>query len=85
MGPLLFSLALFDYLSTYSPPDGLLNQLWYLDDGALVGSHTTLASFLDALQHACMDASFNTHHENVSVKGICICYYPYIVHYPYIV
>ena len=50
MGPLLFSLALFDYLSTYSPPDGLLYQLWYLDDGALVGSRTALAPFLDALQ-----------------------------------
>ena len=50
LGPLLFSLALSDYLSIYSPPDSLVYQLWYLDAGALVGSRTALASFLNALQ-----------------------------------
>ena len=38
LGPLLFALVLSDYLSTHPSPDGLLHQLWYLDDGALVGS-----------------------------------------------
>ena len=30
-------------------PDGLLYQLWYLDDGALISSHSALATFLDDL------------------------------------
>ena len=37
-------------LSAHSSPDDLLYQLWYLDDGALVGSCVILASFLHILQ-----------------------------------
>ena len=50
-GPLLFSLVLLDYLSAHPPLDGQLYQLWYLDDGALIGSWAILASFLNVLQH----------------------------------
>ena len=49
LGPLLFSLVLSDYLSSRSSPDGLLYQLWYLDDGALISSRPALAIFLDSL------------------------------------
>ena len=42
---------LTDYLSSRPTPDGLLYQLWYLDDGALIGSRSALVSFLDSLQH----------------------------------
>ena len=49
LGPLLFALVLSDYLSIRASPDGLLYQLWYLDDGALVGSRPALATFLDDL------------------------------------
>ena len=51
LGALLFSLVLSDYLSSHPSPDGLLYQLWYLDDGALIGSRSALATFLDSLQH----------------------------------
>ena len=34
LDPLLFSLVLTDYLSSRPSSDGLLYQLWYLDDGA---------------------------------------------------
>ena len=50
LGPLLFSLVLLDFLSHHHAPDGLCFQLWYLDDGILVGSPTALSSFLDVLQ-----------------------------------
>lgn len=46
-GSLLYSLVLQDYLSAHPFPDGLLYQLWYLDDGVFVGSHII---FLDVLQ-----------------------------------
>ena len=36
-------------MSHHYAPDGLCFQLWYLDDGILVGS-PTLTSFLDVLQ-----------------------------------
>ena len=32
-------------------PDGLCFQLWYFDDGILVGTPSALSSFLDVLQH----------------------------------
>ena len=50
LGPLLFSLVLLYFLSHHHAPDGLCFQLWYLDDGILVGSPTALSSFLDVLQ-----------------------------------
>ena len=50
LGPLLFALVLLEYLSTHPSPNGLLYQLWYLDDGGLVGSRSALATFLDDLQ-----------------------------------
>ena len=50
LGPLLFSLVLRDFLSNSPIPDGLYFQLWYLDDGILVGTPTALSSFLDGLQ-----------------------------------
>ena len=37
-------------MSSRPSPDGLLYQLWYLDDGALIGSRYALVSFLDSLQ-----------------------------------
>ena len=43
----LFALVFSDYLSTHPSPDGLLYQLWYLDVGALVGSHPALATFFN--------------------------------------
>ena len=39
-----------DFLSNSPIPDGLHFQLWYLDDGILVGTPTALSSFLDGLQ-----------------------------------
>ena len=50
LGPLPFSLVLLDFLSHCHAPDGLCFQLWYLDDGILVGTPSALSSFLDALQ-----------------------------------
>ena len=50
LGPLLFSLVLRDFLSNCPVPDGLHFQLWYLDDGILVGTPSALSSFLDDLQ-----------------------------------
>ena len=51
LGPLLFSLVLLDFLSHCQASDGLCFQLWYLDDGILVGTPSALSSFLDVLQH----------------------------------
>ena len=50
LGPLLFSLILLDFLSHSPTLDGLAFQLWYLDDGILVGTHSALSSFLCFLQ-----------------------------------
>ena len=50
LGPLLFSLVLRDFLSNCPVLDGLHFQLWYLDDGILVGTPSALSSFLDDLQ-----------------------------------
>ena len=50
LGPLLFSLVLRDFLSNCPVPDGLHFQLWYLDDGILVGTPSALSSFLGDLQ-----------------------------------
>ena len=50
LGPLLFSLVLRDFLSNCPVPDGLHFQLWYLNDGILVGTPSALSSFLDDLQ-----------------------------------
>ena len=47
---ILFSLVLLDFLSHCHAPDGLCFQLWYLDDGILVGTPSALSSFLDVLQ-----------------------------------
>ena len=44
-GPLLFSLVLIDFLSSVSFPAGLAFQLWYSDDGTLVGTRSSLAPF----------------------------------------
>ena len=41
---------LLDFLSHCHAPDGLCFQLWYLDDGILVGTPSALSSFLDVLQ-----------------------------------
>ena len=49
LGPLLFSLVLIDFLSSVTLPAGLAFQLWYLDDGTLVGTRSSLASFLQML------------------------------------
>ena len=49
LGPLLFSLVLIDFLSSVTFPAGLAFQLWYLDDGTLVGTRSGLASFLQML------------------------------------
>ena len=59
MGTLLFSFVLLDFLSHYQAPDGLCFQLWYLDDGILVGTPSALSSFLDVLQHH--DPSYGLH------------------------
>ena len=48
---LTFSLVLLDFLSHCQAPGGLCFQLWYLDDGILVGTLSALSSFLDVLQH----------------------------------
>ena len=37
-------------MSHHRAPDGLCFQLWYLDDGILVGSPIALSSFLNVLQ-----------------------------------
>ena len=42
---------LLDFLSHCQAPDGLCFQLWYLDDGILVGTPSALSSFFDVLQH----------------------------------
>ena len=60
LGPLLSSLVLLDFLSHCQAPDGLCFQLWYLDDGILVGTPSALSSFLDVLQY--QGPSYGLHH-----------------------
>jgi len=45
-GPLLFSLVLLDLLESITIPPDISFQLWYLDDGTLVGSRTAVAKLL---------------------------------------
>ena len=62
-GPLIVFLMLRNFLSHCSVPDGLYFQLWYLDDGILVGTPSALSSFLDNLQ---LQIPFNGLHPNLS-------------------
>ncbi len=47
LGPLLFSLTLHEVLKSYVPPNDLKLQLWYLDDGTIVGSRKSVREFFD--------------------------------------
>ena len=47
LGSLLFSLMLHDFLTSCPVPDGLYCQLWYLDEGILMGTLTALSLFLN--------------------------------------
>ena len=66
-GSLLYSLVLQDYLSAHPFPDGLLYQLWYLDDGVFVGSHIT---FLDVLQDDGCGLAYALTCQNVRFSGL---------------
>ena len=49
LGPLLFSLALLELLDDIGTSKGINVQLWYLHDGAFVGSRPAIAHLLDIL------------------------------------
>ncbi|KAA8494355.1 Retrotransposable element [Porphyridium purpureum] len=49
LGPLLFSLVLQNVLAQFSAPQ--VHQVWYLDDGCVVGTPAHLAAFLLAFEH----------------------------------
>jgi len=49
LGPLLFSLVLRDLLAFIGDIDGIDLQLWYLDDGTIIGSRAAVARFLQLL------------------------------------
>ena len=49
LGPLLFSLVVLQLLDTIGPIDGLILQVWYLDDGTFVGTRDAVSSFLHLL------------------------------------
>ncbi len=42
LGPLLFALTLRELLNAYTPPKELKLQLWYLDDGTIVGPRASV-------------------------------------------
>ena len=50
LGPLLFSLVVADLMDDIGPIDKLNFQLWYLDDGTVVGPWLVVASLLDSIQ-----------------------------------
>ena len=49
LGPLLFLLALLELLDDIGTCKGINVQLWYLDDGAFVGSRHAIGHLLDIL------------------------------------
>ena len=49
LGPLLFSLTLLELLDAIGPVEGLSLQLWYLDDGTVVGTRAAVRRFLELL------------------------------------
>ncbi len=46
LGPLLFSLTLKELLKSFVPPPDIKSQLWYLDDGAIIGPRVSVNSLL---------------------------------------
>ena len=50
LGPLLFSLVILELLDDIGPFPNLNFQLWYLDDGTLVGPRNVVASIFEMLQ-----------------------------------
>ena len=46
LGPLLFSLVVLELMDSIDPPQELLLQLWYLDDGSFVGPRTAISDLL---------------------------------------
>ncbi len=46
LGPLLFSLTLKELLKSFVPPPDNKSQLWYLDDGAIIGPRVSVNSLL---------------------------------------
>ena len=70
LGPLLFSLVIKDLLEDMGPIENLNFQLWYLDDGMFVGSHSSVASLLFpekrtflAYISICQNVRFSGHQE----------------------
>ncbi len=51
LGPLLFNLVVLELLDEIGNPiSDLCLQIWYLDDGAFLGTRSSIASLLDSLQ-----------------------------------
>ena len=70
LGPLLFSLVILELLDDIGPFPNLNFQLWYLDDGTLVGPRNVVASIFEMLQER--GPSFGLH---VNI-GKCEVYWP---------
>ena len=51
LGPLFFSLALAKLLEDTTPLTDLHLQLWYLDDGTIIGSQASVAAFFNQLRN----------------------------------
>lgn len=49
LGPLIFSLVLIDLLNSINIPSDIPLQLWYLDDGTIVGPRKSVASILNQI------------------------------------
>ena len=51
LGPLLFSLALSSLQDDISVPEDLLLQVWYLDDGTIIGPRSSVSKFFQVVLH----------------------------------
>lgn len=50
LGPLLFSFTLSELLKTINTPEEVALNIWYLDDGTLIGPRSVLADILAQIQ-----------------------------------
>ena len=51
LGPLLFALTLSELLKTFNIPEEVFMNIWYLDDGTLIGPRSVLADILAQIQN----------------------------------